>query len=317
MRIAFLGSPPFAVASFAAVLEAGLEVVGLVTAPPRLAGRGRKEAPNPLVDLAVANGIPVLRPESARDANFQTEFDQWNADLGVVVSYGQLLDEAMLALPRLGCVNLHGSLLPRWRGASPIQAAILSGDSKTGVSLQKMVLALDAGAVLAEAEVPLHGTEEAPALTQQLAGLGAQFLVETLQGFSSAGDLPKGVEQNEAGVTLCKKIRKPHGVIDWSHSAVSIERQVRAMSGWPCGQTWLPDGAGLRVHAGEVAGEEMSPAAPGVILSLEDGITVACGGGAYRIVSLQREGKARMDANAFLQGARLEVGQSLKSKSHE
>ena len=317
MRIAFLGSPPFAVASFAAVLEAGLEVVGLVTAPPRLAGRGRKEAPNPLVDLADANGVPVLRPESARDVNFQAAFHKWNADLGVVVSYGQMLDTAMLALPRLGCVNLHGSLLPRWRGASPIQAAILNGDSKTGVSLQKMVLALDAGAVLAEAEVSLDGTEEAPALTQRLADLGAQFLVETLQGFSSTGLLPSGIEQEDAGVTLCKKIRKSNGVIHWKQNAISIERQVRAMSGWPCGQTWLSDGAGLRIHAGRVVMEENKSAAPGAILSLEDGITVACGEGAYRIDTLQREGKARMEATAFLQGARLEVGQTLKSKSHE
>lgn len=312
MRFAFLGSPPFAVASFAAVIEAGLEVVGLVTAPPRLAGRGRKEAPNPLVDLAVAKGIPVLRPESARDTDFQAEFQKWNTDLGVVVSYGQLLDRSMLALPRLGCVNLHGSLLPRWRGASPIQAAILAGDPETGVSLQKMVLALDAGAVVAEAKVALHGKEEAPALTQRLADLGAEFLVKTLKAFDGVKSLPKGEEQKEAQVTMCKKIRKADGVLDWAEAATVVERRVRAMSGWPSGQTALPDGAGLRVHSGEVALMEEPSLAPGTVLSLENGITVACGEGAYRIVSLQREGRARMEAKAFLQGARLEVGQILK-----
>ncbi|MDA1113423.1 MAG: methionyl-tRNA formyltransferase [Planctomycetota bacterium] len=317
MRFAFLGSPPFAVPSFAAVLEAGLEVVGLVTAPPRLAGRGRKEAPNPLVGLAEAKGIPVLRPESARDVDFQAEFQKWNADLGVVVSYGQLLDNAMLALPRLGCVNLHGSLLPQWRGASPIQAAILAGDSETGVSLQKMVLALDAGAVVAEAKVALLGNEEAPGLTKRLAELGAEFLVKTLQGFDSENALPDGDEQKEAHVTMCKKIRKADGVLDWSESAVAVERRVRAMSGWPSGQTWLPDGSGLRVHAGEVALSEEQQVLPGTILSLDNGIEVACGEGVYRIVILQREGKARMEAKAFLQGTHLEVGQIFKSEPHE
>lgn len=319
MRFAFLGSPPFAVASFAAVIEAGLEVVGLVTAPPRQAGRGRKEAPNPLVDLAVANGIPVLRPESARDAQFQSEFQTWQVDLGVVVSYGQILNASMLELPRFGCVNLHGSLLPRWRGASPIQAAILAGDSETGVSLQKVVLALDAGAVLAEAKVSLCGAEEAPALTEQLAELGAGFLVETLQQYDADGTLPVGVLQEESLVTHCKKIKKSDGVLDWSAPAVAIERRVRAMSGWPSGQTWLPDGDGLRVHSGKIASHESAPHAadPGTILCLEDGITVACGQGSYRIDVLQREGKARMDSKAFLLGARLQVGQSLKKESHE
>ncbi|PCJ54560.1 MAG: methionyl-tRNA formyltransferase [Planctomycetota bacterium] len=319
MRFAFLGSPPFAVASFAAAIEAGLEVVGLVTAPPRQAGRGRKQAPNPLVDLAVAKGIPVLRPESARDPEFQTEFQSWQVDLGVVVSYGQILNETMLQLPKLGCVNLHGSLLPRWRGASPIQAAILAGDSETGVSLQKVVLALDAGAVLTEAKVSLCGTEEAPALTEQLAELGARFLVETLQQYDADGALPAGVLQDESLVTSCKKIKKSDGVLDWSESAVAIERRVRAMSGWPCGQTWLPDGDGLRVHSGRIPPQEnlLHSAQPGTILCLEEGIAVACGEGSFRIDVLQREGKARMEAKVFLQGARLQVGQSLKKESHE
>ena len=319
MRFAFLGSPPFAVASFAAAIDAGLEVVGLVTAPPRQAGRGRKQAPNPLVDLAEANGIPVLRPESARDTEFQADFQTWQVDLGVVVSYGQILNAPMLKLPKLGCVNLHGSLLPRWRGASPIQAAILAGDSETGVSLQKVVLALDAGAVLAEAKVSLAGTEEAPALTNQLADLGARFLVDTLQQYHADGALPAGFDQDESLVTLCKKIKKSDGVLDWSTPAVAIERRVRAMSGWPCGQTQLPDGEGLRVHSGRIALQEDLPpsAEPGTILSLEDGITVACGEGSFRIDVLQRQGKARMEATAFLQGARLQVGQSLQLKSHE
>jgi len=259
----------------------------------------------------------VLRPESARDHTFQVEFHKWNADLGVVVSYGQLLDQAMLSLPHLGCVNLHGSLLPRWRGASPIQAAILAGDSETGVSLQKMVLALDAGAVLSEAAIALCGKEEAPELTEKLAVTGAKFLVKTLRQFDADQALPKGREQQESLVTYCKKIRKVDGVLDWSQSAEEVERRVRAMAGWPCGQTWLPDGLGLRVHKGEVVLGSQPAAEPGTILSVDGGLTVSCKESAYRILSLQREGKARMEATAFLQGARLEVGQYLKQEFHD
>lgn len=310
MRLAFLGSPPFAVASFRAVLEADLNVVGLVTAPPRKAGRGRKEAPNPLVEMAEAAGIPVLRPESARDPEFQEAFRAWETDLGVVVSYGQLLDESLLAIPEHGCVNLHGSLLPRWRGASPVQAAILAGDAETGVCLQKMVLALDAGAVLAETRLPLQGNEVAPELFETLAQRGAAFLAETLQDFAAAGRLPEGKAQDASSVTVCRKIKKADGVLDWSHTADAIERRVRAMAGWPCGQTRLPDGSGLRVHEG-VLTQGMEGAKPGTILSLEDGLTVACGEGAYRITVLQKEGKARLEASAFLVGARLEVGQEM------
>ncbi|MFK5955645.1 MAG: methionyl-tRNA formyltransferase [Planctomycetota bacterium] len=317
MRIAFLGSPPFAVASFAAVIDAGLEVVGLVTAPPRLAGRGRKEAPNSLVDLARAHGIPVLRPESARDQEFQNAFASWQADLGAVVSYGQILNAPMLELPSMGCINLHGSVLPRWRGASPVQASILAGDSYAGISLQKMVLALDAGEVLAEARIPLDGSEEAPQLTQDLAALGAEFLVASLRSYTAKGKLSEGTVQDESLVTTCRKIRKSDGVLDWSEPVVCLERRIRAMAGWPCGQTWLPDGSGLRVHAGSIVDISSPLGQAGTIISLEGGITVACGEGSYRIESLQREGKARMEAKAFLLGARLEVGQQLKSKSHE
>jgi methionyl-tRNA formyltransferase len=292
------------------VLAAGLDVAGLVTAPPRKAGRGRKEAPNPLADAAEAKGIPVLRPESARDPEFQQAFRSWEVDLGVVVSYGQLLDQSLLDIPKFGCVNLHGSLLPRWRGASPVQAAILAGDAETGVCLQKMVLALDAGDVLAQMRVPLRGDEVAPVLFERLAEEGATFLAETLAGFEKLGRLPDGLPQEKEAVTVCRKIKKEDGVLDWKESVEAIDRRVRAMAGWPCGQTTLPDGSGLRVHEGVIA-EKQTTAIPGTILSLEDGLTVACGSGSFRITSLQKEGKARLDASSFLAGARLEVGQEM------
>lgn len=315
MRFAFLGSPPFAVASFAAVLAAELEVVGLVTAPPRTAGRGRKEARNPLVEAAQAADVPVLRPESARAEDFRSSFAEWGADLGVVVSFGQLLDESLLGAPRLGCVNLHGSLLPRWRGASPVQAAILAGDSETGLSLQKMVLALDAGDVLAETRIALNGSEQAPDLTATLAQEGADFLVRELSAIAASGVLPEGKPQDPQRVTVCRKIIKADGVLDWKESAEAIGRRVRAMAGWPCGQAQLPDGSGLRIHGGTALPQANTDASPGTILSLEGGVTVACGENAYRIDSLQRDGKARMEASEFLRGVHLEEGQVLPSIS--
>lgn len=265
--------------------------------------------------MAHAAGIPVLRPESARAEDFRASFAEWQVDLGVVVSFGQLLDEHLLGLPRLGCVNLHGSLLPRWRGASPVQAAILAGDTETGLSLQKMVLALDAGDVLAETRIDLKGTEDAPELTATLAQEGAAFLVRELSAIAASGALPAGEPQDAERVTSCRKITKADGVLDWNDSAIAIDRRVRAMAGWPCGQAQLPDGSGLRIHAGTALPDATSDAPPGTILSLEGGVTLACGEGAYRIDSLQRDGKARMEAADFLRGTRLEEGQALPCPS--
>ncbi len=309
LRLAFLGSPPFATPVFAAMVEAGFKIAGLVTSPPRRAGRGRKKVVNPLVELAKAQGIPVLRPESARDAAFQQDFAAWQADVGVVVSYGQLLDQALLDLPAQGCVNLHGSLLPRWRGASPVQAAILAGEEETGVSLQQMVLALDAGPVLAERSTPIGAREEAPELFARLAGLGADLLVEFFREIeNSRGGLPRGKPQDESAVTVCRKVRKEDGVVDWSQSAEDMDRFVRAMASWPCAQTQLPNGDGLKIHRGHVV-DEAPDGAPGTIVALEPALLVACGNGCFALEEVQREGKGRMVASDFLRGTSLAVGE--------
>lgn len=311
LRLAFLGSPPFATPVFAAMVEAGFEIVGLVTSPPRRAGRGRKEVVNPLVELAQARGIPVLRPESARDAAFQQDFATWQADVGVVVSYGQLLDQALLDLPAQGCVNLHGSLLPRWRGASPVQAALLAGDQETGVSLQQMVLALDAGPVLAERATPIADREEAPELFARLADLGATLLVDFFRGVESGGgQLPPGKPQDESAVTVCRKVRKEQGVVDWSNSAAEMDRLVRAMASWPCAQTQLPNGDGLKIHRGHVVAD-FAEAASGTIVALEPALVIACGHGHFALDEVQREGKGRMVASDFLRGTSLAVGETL------
>jgi len=293
------------------MVEAGFEMVGLVTSPPRRAGRGRKEVVNPLVELAQAKGIPVLRPESARDAAFQQDFAHWQADVGVVVSYGQLLDQRLLDLPTQGCVNLHGSLLPRWRGASPVQAAILAGDEQTGVCLQQMVLALDAGPVLAERATPIGPREEAPELFSRLALLGAELLVEFFRDCENAGGhLPSGRPQDESAVTLCRKVRKEEGVVDWRKPAQELDRLVRAMASWPCAQTQLPNGDGLKIHRAHVVAD-FAAASPGTIVALEPELVVACGKGHFALDEVQREGKGRMVASDFLRGTSLSVGTTL------
>lgn len=259
---------------------------------------------------AEADGIPVLRPSSARDAEFQQDFAAWRPDLGVVVSYGQILNDAMLAIPTQGCVNIHGSLLPRWRGASPVQAALRAGDAVTGVSLQRVVRELDAGAVLAERTVELGAEDDASTLTSRLAELGAELVVDFLHELAD-GDLPAGESQDLARVTHCRKIRKEDGVLDWNRSADEVERFVRAMAGWPCAQTSLPDGTGLRVHRGRRGDGASGPV--GSIASLDGEIGVICGdGNVYLIEELQREGRARMAAGEFLRGAGLRVEQQLE-----
>lgn len=310
MRVAFLGSPPFAAGVFQRLVERGVRLVGLVTAPPRKSGRGQKEAVNPLVELARSKGIPVLRPESARDAEFKRAMREWGADLGVVASYGQILDQEVLDTPRLGCVNLHASLLPRWRGASPIQAALLAGDPVTGVCIQKMVLALDAGNVLADWQTAISDDDDATLLFERLMEMGAELTTDFIAGCTARGELPEGTPQEESAVTLCRKIRKADGRLDWSKSALEIDRLVRAMAGWPSAQTTLPDGSLLRVHAGAMLEGETS-ASPGTVLAATDSIVVACGTGAYRIDELQRQGKARMRAMEFLRGATCAAGDRL------
>lgn len=306
LRTVFLGSPPFAVPSFRALVEGGLAPCGLVTAPPRRAGRGRKEIENELVTIAEQRGIPVLRPDRADDPEFLAAFAEWKPDLGIVVAYGQILRRALLDIPREGFINVHGSLLPRWRGASPVQAAILAGDEVSGVSVQRVVEALDAGAVLAEREVALSPTERGDELFARLGEVGARCLAEFVASVGE-GPLPAGVEQDEKVVTHCRKIRRLEGVVDWKRSAVEVDRLVRAMYGWPWAQAVLPGGVAVRLLEGQpVEGASNEPA--GTVLGLDGGIHVATGEGVYRIDRLQRTGKAELQADEFLRGTPIEAG---------
>lgn len=255
--------------------------------------------------LAEQHGVPVLRPESASDPSFLAAFAAWEAELGLVVSYGQILRRSLLDLPREGFINVHGSLLPRWRGASPVQAAILAGDEQSGVCIQKVVEALDAGDVLASRALALSATERADELFERLSQLGAELLFDFVAELGQ--QLPAGVAQDESSVTHCRKLRRSDGELEWERSAIEIDRRVRAMYGWPWAQAVLPQGQQVRVLSGEPLDQDHQTA-PGTVLATDGGIQVACGAGVFRIDQLQRVGKAVLPAAEFLRGTSIEVG---------
>jgi methionyl-tRNA formyltransferase len=306
MRTVFLGSPPFAAPAFAALLARDEPPIALVTASARRAGRGRKDLANPLREMAEAQGLTVFQPENVRDPKFMDSFAALEADLGIVVSYGQILDWKVLVAPRFGCINVHGSLLPRWRGASPVQAALLAGDEETGVCIQQMVEALDAGPVLAERRLILSPDERADELFEKLSLQSAELLVEFLNQVGD-GPLPDGAAQDPRLVTSCKKIKAADSQLDWNWDSQTIDRHVRAMAGWPSAKTSLPDGTNMKVHRGEPSSLKAS-GEPGEVASLEGGLFICCGQGTFRVDSLQREGKAVMSAQEFLRGADLKIG---------
>ncbi len=311
MRILFIGSPPFGIPSFEAVLSSGHEVVGLITPPEKRGGRGLSTTANNLVSLAESSGIPVLRPPVASGGESLAALEKLRPDLGVVVSYGQILTAEFLNLPRFGCINLHGSLLPRWRGASPVQASILAGDASTGVCVQKMVLALDAGPVLLSRRVKIGARETGPSLQASLAQEGG-LLLESLFTSLGEGPLPPGEEQDPECVTICRKVQKEDGRLDWGLSATEIDRCVRAYSGWPWAFTSLAGEDYVRILGGRVAAN-VEGESPGVIVTAdEEGLVVACGDGSFLITEIQRPGRQALPVAEFLRGFPLAPGDRIK-----
>lgn len=299
LRLAFMGTPEFAVPSLTALAAAGHEIACVYSQPPRPAGRGHKERPSPVHRLAEERDWPVRTPASLTDAGTQAAFADLALDAGVVVAYGLILPKAILGAPRLGCLNLHASLLPRWRGAAPIQRAILAGDSETGVTVMQMAEGLDSGPILLQRAVPIGPATTAAALHDQLAALGAELLVEALAGLA-AGTLT-GRPQDAAAACYADKLARTEGRLDWRRPAAELARQVRALTPWPGAFAELPGGGRLKVLAAEAVEDEGGT--PGALL--DDALTVACGTGALRLVQVQKAGKAPVAGAAFLRGARL------------
>lgn len=312
LKSVFFGTAPLARASLAALVASDfVQVLAVVTQPDRPQGRELKLTPSPVKALALELGLPVLQPARARDPDFVAQLRQIGPDVIVVAAYGQILPPAILDLPPLGCVNVHASLLPKYRGAAPIQWAILHDDRETGVTLMKMDAGLDTGPILAQAVTPIHAEDDAQTLHDRLAALGARLLVETLPRFAAGQVTPR--PQPAAGGSYARKITKADGRIDWTKPARALWNQVRAFTPWPGSYTFLP-GTGerrlLKVWAAAVEPEGRGE--PGQVLcAARQDLVVACGEGALRLLALQREGGKRLGTEAFLAGLPLRVGDRL------
>lgn len=288
--------------SLAACL-AGAEVLAVYTQPDRPAGRGRKAVASPVKHAALAAGVPVEQPERLRDAGVSERLAALRPDLIVVVAYGLIVPKPILALPRLGCWNVHASLLPRWRGAAPIQRALIAGDRETGVALMAMRAGLDTGPVLFEIRTPIRSDDTGGSLHARLAELGARLLADGLARLAD-GSLPPAREQDADGVTIAKKIDKSEARLDWGRPAVELARMVRAFDPWPVAESVI-DGERLRIWRAVALPDSGHDAPPGTILARNaDGIDVATGDGVLRILEVQRAGGRRMPVVAWLNARR-------------
>ncbi len=309
MNIVFAGTPDFAVPTLDRLIDAGRRPVAVYTQPDRPAGRGRRPRPSPVKQRAEQAGIPVLQPASLRTPDAQAELAALAPDLLVVVAYGLILPQAVLDIPRLGCVNVHASLLPRWRGAAPIQRALLAGDATTGVTIMQMEAGLDTGPMLARREIPIGAQDTAGDLHDRLAVLGAELLVEVLPDIAAGRLTP--VPQDDAAATYADKLSKDEAPLDWQRPAAALARQVRAFNPWPVAETRLA-GRILRIwQAAALPGP--TAAAPGEIVAAgRDGIDVATAEGVLRLIRLQAPGGRPLPAADFLNGHPLRPGDRLE-----
>ncbi|MES2895074.1 MAG: methionyl-tRNA formyltransferase [Pseudomonadota bacterium] len=304
MRIAFLGTPDFAVAALAALVEAGHEVACVYSQPPAPRGRGQDLKPSPVHAYAQAHGIPVRTPASMRDPAEIEAFAALKLDAGVVVAFGQILPREVLDAPRLGCFNLHASLLPRWRGAAPIQRAIMAGDKLTGVEVMQMTEGLDEGPVLASETLRIDALETSGTLHDRLAEVGSALLARTMAAVERGE--ARATPQPDEGETYAKKIRPKEARLRWTRPAAEVDRKIRGLSPFPGAWFELPTERGpLRVKALLSQAEE-ADGAPGTVL--DDALLVACGEGAVRLLRVQREGKGPQDAATFLRGLAVPAG---------
>ncbi|WFE69319.1 methionyl-tRNA formyltransferase [Thiomicrospira sp. R3] len=305
-RIIFAGTPEFSVAPLQALLDSEHQVIAVYTQPDRPAGRGRKLTASPVKQLALANEIPVFQPESLKTPKAQAEFAALNADIMVVVAYGLILPQAVLDTPKLGCLNIHASLLPRWRGAAPIQRAIEAGDAETGITIMQMDAGLDTGAMLLKTYCPITPADTAQTLHDQLASQGAQAIVDTLNQLEQLQAEPQDNHQ----ACYAAKLSKAEAKIDWSQSAAAIQRRIQAFNPWPMAFCEF-DAQPLRILAAQALEGPKHDKVGEVILLEKSGIYVSCAQGLLRITQVQPAGKKPMCAYDFALSRHL-VGQVLK-----
>ena len=306
LRLVFMGTPEIAVPALSAILRAGHEVICVYSQPPRPSGRGHRVTPSPVHSFAEENGILVRTPENFKSPEAIADFVSLNADVAVVMAYGLILPKSILEAPRLGCINIHVSLLPRWRGAAPIQRAIMAGDDETGVTIMQMDEGLDTGAILRQDRVLIDLETTAESLHDELAQVGAASICETLI------DLPDGkiepLPQGQDGTTYAAKVKRDEGQLDWRFPAIDIERSIRALNPWP--GTWFERG-GERIRILSAQAVNGKGRAGEIIDSFG---SIACGDGAIKPLVMQRPGKSATDAESFLRGYDLPVGTILESR---
>ena len=304
-----MGSPEFAVPSLDALVE-NYSVVGVVTQPDRPAGRGSRLRPPPVKITAEGHGLGVFQPRTLRSEEDMEQLAEWAPDVIVVVAFGQVLSPEVLALPPHGCLNLHASLLPRWRGAAPIAAAILAGDETTGVTVMRMDEGLDTGPILAQREMQIRPDDTASSLAERLSNLGAELLLESLPAYL-AGDLQPQPQPAE-GITLCGLLTKEDGRLDWSKTAVELDRRIRAVTPWP-GAFTMWDGRQLKILAAIPLPDWKGNHQPGTVFEVDGGAAVVTGEGALKLLEVQLAGKKALPIDVFLCGQQACVGAVLGS----
>lgn len=314
MKIVFMGTPDFAVEALKAIIEAGHQVAAVVTQPDKPRGRGKEMQMTPVKACAIAHDIPVFQPAKIKEAEAVEVLRGYGADIFVVVAFGQILSEEILNMPKYGCVNIHASLLPKYRGAAPIQRAIIDGEKKTGVTIQQMDKGVDTGDVLFKTEVEIGGRETGDSLHDKLAEAGAKLIVEALPRIE-AGDIHP-VKQKDEESCYAGMLQKSMGRIDWRQSAVKLDCLIRGLISWPGAYTNCR-GKNLKIWEEEVADEkadaiQIADAAPGTVVGIEkDAVYVQTGDGVLKILSVQMEGKKRMAVRDFLLGCQLKTGEQL------
>ncbi|WP_435140514.1 methionyl-tRNA formyltransferase [Pseudopelagicola sp. nBUS_19] len=301
MKIVFMGTPDFSVPALDALINAGHEIVAVYCQPPRPAGRGKKDRRSSVQVQAELLGLEVRHPVSLRSAEEHAAFASLKADIAVVVAYGLILPQTFLDAPKLGCLNIHASLLPRWRGAAPVHRAVMAGDTETGVCIMQMDAGLDTGPVLSRSVTPIGHGETMGQLHDRLSGMGGDLVVETLATFGNLNPEP----QSDLGVTFAQKIEKTEAKIDWLARSVEIDRKIRGLSPFPGAWTEI-DGQRIKLLLSSVVAGD---AAAGTVL--DDKLTIACGDGAVQLLRLQRAGKTAQSAEQFLNGFPMEIGRQI------
>lgn len=310
MKILFMGTPDFAIPSLRALCDSGEEVVGVVTQTDKPKGRSYVLTPPPVKVFAESRGIPVYQPKTLRSDDFARLLAEINPEMIVVIAFGKILPENVLAYPKYGCINVHGSLLPAYRGAAPMQRAIINGEMETGITTMYMDAGIDTGDMLLDASLPIGENDNFETVHDALATLGAETLLKTIAGLK-AGTVERR-KQNEALATYAAKIEKEDCVLDFTKDAATLHNLIRGLSPMPLAFTHTPDGKLLKVTKARIAESNSPHTIPGTVLSLDDGITVACSSGSLTFTGVLPEGKGRMSAVDFIRGRKLKVGDLLQ-----